>query len=214
MISGPYVINLEHRTDRWSSIVKGFSAKNITPLRIDAIYRKGDGATGCLESHIKALKASANTKGKAEAVATWVCEDDCIFLVDKAALDTVISSFMASDAKVLCLGYNSRKDVPYNTVFRRTLDNQTCTSYIVKESFRNHLIKFWESVLVCRKAKTKHIYKDIYTNLKVHQAEYECTDQCWKVLQQDHIFVIPHIRCAIQKASYSDIEEEHVDYGL
>jgi hypothetical protein len=210
-LSGPYIINLEHRIDRWKQVSEQFNRLNIKPVRIDAVYNKKDGATGCLESHIKALSLiKPNTK------AIWICEDDCQFIVDKTTLEKTITSFLNTEnnVKVLCLGYNSRQSCDFDKVFDRTTDNQTCTCYIVKTDFVETLRNLWTSVLAHRKNKTEDPLKSKYNSLNIHKSEYECTDQCWKLLQQDYVFLIPKVRCAIQTPSYSDIEKEEVDYGV
>lgn len=176
--------------------------------RYDAVYMPEDGASGCMISHINALRDAP-----AEAAAVWICEDDAKFLISGDELSIIIAAFMASSAEVLCLGYNSRKEVPFSTIFKRTLDNQTRTAYIVKAGLRPYLLKLWESVLEARQNKKTHPWKHIYESLPIHTPEFERGDQCWKILQQDHVFVIPYKRAAIQVESYSDIEKEKVNYA-
>ena len=207
-IDGPYYINLDHRNDRKILIEEEFKRLNISSfVRIPAIYTPGDGATGCLASHIKALETSPESSD-----AIWICEDDIEFKVDRATLDSCIVEFMNSDAEVLCLGYNSRSEIEYSSLLKHTKDLQTASCYIVKTAFRPILLELWKSVLEYRINKVEHPYKHLYMNLPIRKAEYEVSDQCWKVLQQSHVFVIPKIRCLIQRSSYSDIEQRVVNY--
>jgi hypothetical protein len=206
MLAGPYVINLTHRKDRLKAISKEFQRLDIPFHRIDAVADE-DGAAGCMKSHINALKDAP-----AEAAAVWICEDDAKFLIPGKELKLIISAFMASKAEVLCLGYNSRKEEPFSTIFTRTTDNQTRTAYIVKASIRKYLVDLWESVLEARVTKKVHPWKALYQKLPVYNPEFERGDQCWKILQQDHYFVIPYKRVAVQAESYSDIEKEVVNY--
>lgn len=208
MLAGPYIINLAHRTDRYKVIKKQFSLLGIPITRVEGVYMKEDGAAGCMISHINALKDAP-----ADATAVWICEDDCRIEVSADELQLNIAAFMASTAEVLCLGYNSRKEVAFNTVFKRTLDNQTRTAYIVKASIRPYLLKLWETVLDSRKHKTEHPWKSLYLGLPIHNPEFERGDQCWKILQQDHVFVIPKKRLATQMESFSDIENTVVNYA-
>jgi GR25 family glycosyltransferase involved in LPS biosynthesis len=202
----PHVINIEYRTDRFDAIQKEFDRLHLPYTRVDAIYNKHDGALGCLESHIKALRMAQNQP-------IWICEDDCKFLVERHVIDSILETFLNSDAEVLLLGYSDRKHIDYNDVLYRTFDCQTASSYIVKPSFQNKLIDLWESVAVCRKIKVEHPLYRKYMSLPLWRGDYYFNDQSWKVLQQDHIFVIPKERCVIQRESYSDIEHKIVNYN-
>lgn len=210
-LAGPYIINIAHRMDRWSRILKQTTKLGIKPIRINAIYDKKDGATGCFKSHIKALKKWSGED------AIWICEDDCEFKVDKATLHKTIDAFMKSPAVVLCLGYNSYSQKNYNSLFNRTFNNQTATCYIVKGEFVQKLLDIRQHVLAHRIAATESPLKSKFKSLKVFKGdipEFERNDQCWKLLQQDYIFLIPKIRCAIQNKSFSDIEKKDVNYGV
>jgi len=209
-IDGPYYINLDHRDDRKILIEEEFKKLNIDSfVRVPAIYTPNEGALGCLASHIKALEAAPLT-----CDAIWICEDDIEFKVDRTTLNSFIVEFMISDASILCLGYNSRYEMEYSPLLKHTKDTQTASCYIVKSAFRHTLLEFWKSVLVFRINKLEHPYKHIYMKLPINKAEYEVTDQSWKVLQQSYVFVIPKSRCVIQRSSYSDIENRHVNYGV
>jgi len=85
-----YVINLEHRFEKWLTTKKGLESYGIYPNRVNAIngwqfseevkqsllgphpLRLRGGQIGCILSHISALQ-DANKKGF-EII--WVCEDD------------------------------------------------------------------------------------------------------------------------------------------
>lgn len=209
-IYGPYYINLDHRDDRKILIEEEFKRLNITSfVRVPAIYTPNKGALGCLASHIKALETAAVSSD-----AIWICEDDIEFKVDRATIDPCIVEFMNSDASILCLGYNSRNEKEYSPLLNHTKDIQTASCYIVKSVFRPILLEFWKSLLECRKNNIEHPSKHIYMNLPIIKAEYEVSDQSWKVLQQSYVFVIPKTRCVIQRSSYSDIEKRVVNYGV
>ena len=143
----------------------------------------------------------------------WVCEDDCVFLVERHVLDATIDAFMKSDAEVLNLGYNARKCIAYTGSLKRTLDCQTTSSYIAKPSIHNKLIDLWESVVLCRKTKSEHALYKQFKALPIRRYDFYTADQCWKVLQQDHIFVLPRKRYVIQRKSYSDIEKKITYYA-
>ena len=209
MISGPYYINLDYRRDRRLQVETEFRRLGIdSAVRVPAIFHK-DGASGCLQSHIIAIN---NDPLKVDA--TWICEDDMQFLVDRARLNIYIKEFMESDADILCLGSASRKNAEYSVNLWRTFDLQTASSYIVKEKFKHILADFWKVILDCRLNNSVNPYKEQYDNLQVNKGDPLTTDQSWKILQQSYVFVTPKTRCIIQRPSYSDIEKQHVSYGV
>jgi hypothetical protein len=209
MISGPYYINLDYRRDRRFQVETEFNRLGIdSAVRVPAIFDK-DGASGCLQSHITTIN---NDLLKVDA--TWICEDDIQFLVDRARLDIYIKEFMESDADILCLGGASRKNAEYTSNLWRTFDLQTTSSYIVKDRFKHILADFWKVIVDCRVNNSANPYKEQYDNLQVNKGDPLAADQSWKVLQQSHIFVTPKTRCIIQRASYSDIEKQDVNYGV
>jgi hypothetical protein len=210
MISGPHYINLDHRIDRKILVEEEFRKLNIDSfVRFPAIYMPNDGISGCLSSHVKLLE-SAPTDGDA----LWICEDDVEFKVNRLTLDSHIKEFMESDADILCLGFANRIHKEYSNILYRTYDTQTTSSYIVKPKFRKVLHDFWKSVLESRQSGLEHEAKRIYASLPIHNPHYDCADQCWKVLQQSYVFVIPKTRCLIQRVGYSDIEHRIVNYGV
>lgn len=208
MVYGPLYINLDHRTDRRVFFEEECKKLDLNPVRIKAEYTPASGALGCLMSHLNALSSGSDSEP------TWICEDDCTFLVSRDSLDGVIQEFLESPADVLCLAFASRRDLHFSSQLKRTTDCQTASSYIVKPAFRKILLDFWTSVLVCKRSGYEHPRKSEFAKLSVHKGEFETTDQSWKVLQQSHVFVIPKIRCAKQRESYSDIEGTVVNYNL
>jgi len=227
MISGPYYINLDHRTDRKELIKQEFYRLGLTGTRFPAISNT-DGALGCMDSHALALRSFPepppiqdteeevviDMDAGPKPLATWVCEDDVQFLVNRQTLDLYIREFMESDADILCLGYASRKDQPYSQNLLRSFDLQTTSCYIVKNSFKDQLQLFWSTVSVCKRNNIEHPLICDYNKLDVNKGDFWSADQCWKLLQQSHVFVIPAIRCVIQRAGYSDIEKKFVNYGI
>ena len=227
MISGPYYINLDHRTDRRELVKQEFYRMGFTGSRFPAISND-DGELGCLESHAMALRAFPtqppiqdhgeevviDMNAGPKPLATWICEDDVKFVVDRPTLDIYIREFMESDADILCLGYASRRGESYSNNLLRSVDLQTTSSYIVKESFKSTLQNFWSTVAVCKRNNIDHPLRSDYDNLDVNKGNFWCADQCWKLLQQSHVFVIPAVHCVVQRAGYSDIEKKFVNYGI
>ena len=211
MIDGPYYINLDLRTDRKELIEKEFDTLGIKNAeRVSAVYNE-KGALGCLQSHVKVLEKSDALD---QSAATWVCEDDIQVLVDRPTLDKYIKEFMDSNADILCLGNSSWKDVYYSTNLRWSFDLQTTSSYIVKPRLRSKLIELWKSVLHHSQMNAEHPLKGDFMRLNIIKGDFEAPDQCWKLLQQQYMFVIPNARCIIQRDGYSDIEKRVVSYSV
>lgn len=227
MIAGPYYINLNHRTDRKELIKQEFKNLGLTPIRVPAIFNE-DGAAGCMDSHVSILNKPymSNTISETneetvinmfsgpKPTATWICEDDMQFLVDRPILDIYIKEFMESDADILCLGYASRKEEPYSNHLMRSYDLQTTSSYIIKDKFKGTLKDLWATVSVCKRNNIDHPLRPDFTKLNVNKGDFWHADQCWKILQQSHVFVIPKTRCVKQRAGFSDLEKRFVDYGV
>jgi GR25 family glycosyltransferase involved in LPS biosynthesis len=207
-MQGPFVINLEHRTDRWENVTKEFGRIGIKPQRWPATYDSARGFLGCLKSHTALLKHLCDS-----TVPVWICEDDIEFLCSAEQVVPYIQGFLKSPAEVLCLGFNSYKQVEYNEQFHRTLSCQTTSSYIVKPTMIKRLYDLYESVVDCIENNKKHPMEDFYKTL-VHVPDFYCPDQCWKILQQDSLWLIPNKRVLRQAESYSDIEKKVVSYGV
>jgi len=206
MLTGAIYINLDHRTDRRKLAEDEFDRLGIPEVRFPAIHNK-DGRIGCIESHLTILKSDLTN-------VTWVCEDDIEFLVDRDTLDTHINEFLKSKADILCLGFANRRSEDYSENLLRSFDVQTTSSYIIKPSFKPILIELWSGILDSLKTGKPHPLEGVFMKLNVHKGDFLFLDQSWKLLQQSHVFVIPKIRCVKQRASFSDIEKEYVDYGV
>jgi hypothetical protein len=201
------IINLAHRSDRWSAVSSEFARLGISFNRIDAVHTPENGALGCLASHIKALEICA-----AENKHAWICEDDIIFTASSDELNYMISEFLTNSCDVLCLGYNSIGHIEYNETFYRTRDTQTASCYLVKCEFIPVLLELWKSVYASIMDHTKHALCEKFMELNVRCYDFYAADQCWKLLQASHVFLISKKRAVVQRPSYSDIEKRNVDY--
>lgn len=84
-----YVINLDHRTDRWETIKKMCTACGIYPNRVSAV-KATPGSDGCAMSHIKVATIAS------EKSEPWylVLEDDALFTPDQWASFTKLLPFL------------------------------------------------------------------------------------------------------------------------
>lgn len=208
-----FYINLEHRVDRKIEIESELKKLTIFHYtRFNAI-KASPGILGCTMSHHEVYKSASRKKP------LFILEDDCEFLLSKREIENLIALFLKSKADVFCLGFNIAekkwssllRQIRYNffrvdlwpLIFgqlRRRAKIQTMSCYIIKPHMIETLIKVSESCI---------------TDLKNGKPAYEAAlDQVWKRLQKKYVFVIPRIRAAKQRSSYSDIENENKNYGV
>lgn len=190
-----FYINLDCRFDRrelFETHLQRFDFLNVE--RINAI-QFDPGYVGCTLSHLTAL---AHAK-RAGADVTLICEDDVEFFIDASSLCLLVEEFRKSSGQVLCLGHNSFLDYPYNGSFKRTLNSQTASAYLIKRDFIITLINSFSDSLSLA--------------LSGIAESDSALDQHWKYLQTKYIFLIPDIPVAAQRPSWSDIRNSEVSYG-
>lgn len=106
-----YVINLAHRTDRYSGVFDECIKNSIIPVRIDAVNGKGEFSYlpennllkahyGCAESHIKALEAAYGEQDEY----SLIMEDDCQFSVNFKEKLSEYAKQLPEDWDLLYLG--------------------------------------------------------------------------------------------------------------
>lgn len=192
-----YFINLSHRIDRLDQLKNEFKRLNIKePIRFNAIYNK-NGALGCSLSHKGIYELLLKTKNL-----TLICEDDIEFHCSKEQLDFIINAFY-NDTRldVLCLGHFSNYKFSINKNFFITTNTQTTSCYILKP----HMIyKFLNIANYSISGLSKNINSE----------NIFAIDQVWKKLQLQNVFVVPKIKCVVQRKSFSDIQNNVVDYGV
>lgn len=207
-MEGPFVINLDHRTDRLEKVQNEFKKMGIVCTRWPATHNVERGWLGCLKSHTFILRAHFDSDKP-----LWICEDDAEFLCNRETLLTYIANFLESPAEALCLGFSSYAHIYYSDLFFRSTSCQTASCYIIKPPIIKRLCLLFESVIACIEKGEKHPEEEVYKTL-VHAPDFYCADQCWKLLQQDSIWLIPNQRLVRQAAGYSDIEKMTVFYGV
>ena len=215
-IFGPILINLEKRKDRLLESAVEFERLSTQFIRLQATESE-DKAMACQDSHCRALENFLKSDPIFQAC--FICEDDVEFLCNKVTLQTHINEFLKNPyADALCLGYSSREHYEYSQRFFKTTDNQTRTAYIIKRSLAADLLDLWRRLYMLRIMGNHKIEPNWYYTL-FHSIPLQTKpndiyrgDQCWKILQHTHNFLIPVKPLARQRASYSDIEQKNVNY--
>jgi GR25 family glycosyltransferase involved in LPS biosynthesis len=205
-----YYINLEHRQDRKDDFLSNFSSVDEYRItRINASYEKGNGALGCLKSHIIALETALdNSNENSDEENILICEDD-FYIKDIFYCNRILNYAFTvlPNWNVIMLAHNthSSEDTVYITdkgeKIIKIKHSATGSGYLMKKSYIPRLLE---------------IFKKDYNNyLKTNEWKSEyCNDVSWVQLQQkdEWYAFVPTI--AIQRKSYSDIQGGVVDYGV
>lgn len=199
MLKGFY-INLDNRKDRRDhfenlKVVYSF-LENIE--RMSAI-ENNDGLLGCCFSHIKALTQCLEI----DAPYIAIFEDDFTILDDNVFRRFMIDfeKIKSHDAwKVIVLTPRGTT-VPNEDIaeFKRIIDHQTATGYIVKRDTIQPIIDVLKE---SAKLQMQGIEKNISAN-----------DQYWKRIQTKYPFYYYKDIFAGQLVGWSNIEKRHVDYN-
>lgn len=195
-LDGVRVINLRSRPDRLASALAEFERLGIERAdRFEAIS-DDNRALGCSISHTRCLEEML-ARGWDNML---VCEDDVEFLLDRRRLDALVDAFLDDPrAEVVCLAYFVWQSRPYNRLFLRGLSVQTAACYIVKRCVASELLETWHhGIEQLRRGGSPALY---------------IADRSWAAIQQGHVFLVPIIRAARQRTSYSDLEGRIVTYG-
>jgi glycosyl transferase family 25 len=198
-----YYINLESRGDRREHFEK---LQMEWPVlggikRLNAI-QETDGALGCCCSHLSGLRMLDGVE--AEYVAIF--EDDfCVLNSENFAefwrdFDKIrrLDSWdvLALTPRGICI---KGEEVMENAGFRRIIENQTATGYIVKKEFMSILIENLAEAELLQRAGVDKNQSSI--------------DQYWKRLQDTHRFYYYGKIFGGQLPSWSDIEGWFVNYN-
>ena len=198
-----YFINLRERPDRLSKIKNelnkiGYPKEKI--IRVDAI-KKRDGALGCGLSHLKALEMGLNSMSNF----IIILEDDFEFTNSKEkTLSILRQSLYHPEWDVILLSCNG-KSKPYSPGLNKVLDCQTASGYIIQKKYIPVLLKEWSNAMRVREklnpARGTTLYRET------------CIDIAWKKLQNDRWY-LTEPKLGKQYASFSSIENKHVDYKV
>lgn len=204
-IRNVHYINLERRADRLQFVREQLDAVGLAPYaqRFNAIPMK-NGAIGCTMSHLALLEQAVAEK----ASHVLILEDDIQFL-NPSDIRTYFDQFLEEYRKtahenepwdvILLSGNNFPPCVSVNPNGLQIWNCNTTTGYLVNGHYIATLAKNVREglMLLLRNPTQKPKYAiDIY----------------WKQLQQrDRWFLIVPLTVT-QRADYSDIEEQHVNY--
>lgn len=201
LIDKIYYINLEKRKDRNREILEELT--KISPLlhkveRFNAI-EKNNGLLGCTMSHLAVIKDAIKKNYKN----IIIFEDDFQFTSTIEEINKSLNNllFNIKDFNICMLSANIIKSINYKDGLLEALNAQTMSGYVVNN-------KIFE--------KLKDNLTIAVNNLSLGRERniFAC-DQYWKKLQgKGKKFYILKKRIGKQRESYSDIENNIVNYGV
>lgn len=208
-----YCINLKNRTDRWQSCLSQFYSLGLDERvnRVDGITyensklnKKQNAQIGCALSHYNILKEAQ----KNNYSSVLVLEDDFLFLKGKESLAEEINKSTAELPKDWDIFY-------FGAFFIKAYDCAAAEKYS-KNLIRAKTCLCAHSICYSNKAINK-----ILQNLKLEteldilnfSKKYEAIDWYYarEIQENSQCFASKNLLC-VQKAGYSDIENNYFDY--
>jgi hypothetical protein len=205
MIQG-YYINLDERVDRKTHFENNIKMRAFfSNLQRMPAIKNADGSIGCGLSHIESLVLSKNIT---DVSYVGIFEDDFCILNDESCAN-FINAFanIAESDDWDCIVLTPRGDTQHNEAseymkthgFKRIINSQTTTAYIIKKSFIDVLQENVKDAVV---NLTKGGDKNTYS-----------IDQYWKRLQTQHRFYYYQHIFAGQLPGWSSIENRMTNYN-
>ncbi len=197
-------INLEHRTDRNTHILKEIRklCKDDKKIhRIDAIYKPELGILGCAMSHVKALQYILEHENWNNCL---ILEDDFTFknyssVENNDTINVLFDKFPDYDCCVLSYNPIALRcaDTDCN-IIKKVQFTQTASAYIISRKFINILLDNFKNGII-----------DMIHNGKRHE---NCIDIYWGKVQPSYNWYTFFPSLGYQMDSYSDIEQRYVAY--
>lgn len=193
-----YYINLEHRSDRRTSIEKFLTESNIDKdkiRRINAHYNI-NGALGCAMSHLDALEDAKNNNYEKIVI----LEDDFV-CYDVNRMNNQIRNFFELNIEwdLIMLSANILKyDITKYDNFVKIINAQTTSGYAVNRHFIDNLIL---------------VFKNSVNGLKSGgNIETYSIDITWKSLQPSSKWYCFNPKIGYQMDGFSDILKQNISY--
>ena len=189
-------INLDKRIGKKREMEQELKSHGLVAERFPAHYNEM-GIAGCTHSHLDVLKL-AKERGYPQVL---ILEDDFEFLVSKEEFEEEMNALYSGPKFDVCmLSYNLIESEDINTRFKRDLEAQTASGYIVNHQYYDELIQLYEHALPLLIQTGQHWN---YAN-----------DQAWKPLQRRDQWICFSKRIGKQRAGFSDNAGIYRDFGF
>lgn len=199
-----YYINLDHRTDRKEGFLQEIAKLDLPEdkvVRIEAVYKKGQGSLGCSMSHIKAMEAFVESNHQT----CIIFEDDFGFSEDIEQINRSFQQLFENkpDFDVCMLaGWDQETSAIEGHDYIKKVERALTTSgYIVNRKFASTLLQNFRDgckILEQRFNDGNGTYATEY--------KYE-VDEYWTQLQPGNKWYIFNPKLGKQRDTYSDIRE-------
>jgi hypothetical protein len=197
-----YYINLDHRTDRNTHMLRQFAEYDITNYqRVPGIV-EAHGALGCSRSHVKTLETFLASNHEI----CIVLEDDFMFTIPKTSCTQAFSAFFqtfhAGSWDLVQLASWTLLSEPHNHVVDRCLFSLTTSGYMINRRFAKTLMcNFQESIALLESCRP-------------HDRALYSLDVYWAKLQPVSRWYVFKPKMGTQMESYSDVINAVSHYGV
>jgi GR25 family glycosyltransferase involved in LPS biosynthesis len=205
-----YIINLDHRTDRWEHINNELAKTNIDISkihRISAIYEPSIGQLGCSKSHIKTIEEFLNTTDDINNA--LILEDDFMFDVDQNTVNSAFDAFFSViphyDIAMLAGNIKSDEILEKHSFITKVIKTHTTSGYLVNKCFAPVLLN---NYLEGAELLEKHRDQD-----KSIWIQYAIDDYMNKIVPNYKWYCFSP-KLGKQLPSYSDIEQSYCNYNV
>lgn len=206
-----FVINLAHRLDRYHEFCKNMLEMNMNLQEIkkfDAVYDKDFGGLGCAKSHSAVLNLFLTNSDLSEKYCV-VFEDDFKLRVDAVNIELTIKKVETLNINwkvILLSGANTISFPKNNDELIEIFESQTASGYIVKREYIPILLNVINNSI---------IWMEKYRQMQPRNSIYHAyaIDQVWKPLQREGGWYSTNPMLGYQTESFSDIEQQIVNYS-
>lgn len=205
-----YVINLDHRLDRYASFINSCNQNLLNKSeikRISASYDSDFGGLGCAKSHLRALIQFLTSSSDQHCI---IFEDDFIWNKNAHLFESEFLTFTNTHPNYnvfLLSGAHVIKGVEITTSpeYYEIFESSTTSGYVVNRNYAPELINIYcNSILMMEKYRKVNERELIYNRFAI--------DQAWKNEQRKGNWFAKIPMYGKQCPSYSDIEKKIVDY--
>lgn len=191
-------INLTERKDRYIEVTDEFKKCGFEEVERYPANKTTNGAIGCTLSHIGCLTLAIER----QYPYVFICEDDIQFMYPSTIVDDISKQIQKENWDVIIVSGNNAppfKRDPTDNNWMQVYNCQTTTGYIVAKHYYQKLLNNFKSglqQLIANPTMGRMYAIDIY----------------WKQLQTTDRWYMMTPVAAVQRPSYSNVENRFVDY--